>query len=76
MAQRHPDRMPDLSYRFMARWFRIVDRFSPKKDRLAGFGICKGDTVVDYGCGPDLPGKISVPEAGRIYNRIKAASKG
>lgn len=70
MEQRHPDRMSDMSYRFMARWFRIMDRFSPRKDRLAEFGIREGDTVVDYGCGPGRyleEASHRVGPTGRVY---------
>lgn len=70
MTQRHPDRMGDLSFRFMTWWFRIADFLSPKKDRLAGFGIREGDTVVDYGCGPGRyveEAARRVGPTGRVY---------
>ncbi len=70
MTKRHPDRVPDLSFRFMTWCFRIMDFFSPKRDRLAGFGIREGDTVVDYGCGPGRSieeASRRVDPTGRVY---------
>ena len=52
MKRKHADRIGDTAFRGMAAWFRIADRFFPKADRLSGFGIRDGETVVDYGCGP------------------------
>lgn len=52
MERRHKDRIGDTAFRAMSAWFRIADFVFPKKDRLAGLGIRKGEIVVDYGCGP------------------------
>lgn len=62
--------MPDWAFRAMAWWFRMIDRFSPRKDRLAAFGIREGNTVVDYGCGPGRhleEASKRVGPAGRVY---------
>ncbi len=66
-----PDRMSDLSFRFMIGAFRLIDTFFPYIDRrVRGFGLLPGMTVVDYGCGP---GRYSlrfarlVGESGRVF---------
>lgn len=51
-SSRNADRSSNLSFRAMASWFRLADFFFPRRDRLRGFGIRLGQTVVDYGCGP------------------------
>ncbi len=45
------DRMPDFAFRAMAAMFVLRDRLTTPGDRLGKFGILKGQTVVDYGCG-------------------------
>lgn len=46
------DRMPDLAFMVMAAIFKIRDSFFTVGKLLDQFEICKGQTVVDYGCGP------------------------
>ena len=47
------DRMPDLAFRLMQAAFEVQDFLFPYIDRrVRGFGIERGMTVVDYGCGP------------------------
>jgi ubiquinone/menaquinone biosynthesis C-methylase UbiE len=46
------DRMPDLSFRMMSVLFKISDFFKPKYNYIEQFDIRKGQTVIDYGCGP------------------------
>ncbi|MFH0786718.1 MAG: class I SAM-dependent methyltransferase [Pseudomonadota bacterium] len=46
------DRMPDIAFRVMSWLFVIRDRFMTPWSVLDEFGIEKGQTVVDYGCGP------------------------
>ncbi|MDO9538565.1 MAG: class I SAM-dependent methyltransferase [Methanocalculus sp.] len=45
-------RIPDLAFSAMAFLFRIRDRIHPPEKKLSSFGIRRGMTVVDYGCGP------------------------
>lgn len=42
----------NILYRMMVLEFNIQDMFSKPGDALLQFGIQKGYTVVDYGCGP------------------------
>jgi ubiquinone/menaquinone biosynthesis C-methylase UbiE len=46
------DRMPRLAFRMMKWIFDIRDRFVSVGTLLDQFGIERGQTVVDYGCGP------------------------
>ncbi len=64
------ERMPDLAFRFMKVFFVFYYFFRPVSKYLKKFGIKKGDTVVDYGCGPgafirEVSGMVG-PD-GRIY---------
>ena len=46
------DRMPDIHFRVMTFLFYIRDLLTPFDRKLENFGIEKGNTVIDYGCGP------------------------
>lgn len=46
------DRMPRLAFRIMKLMFDIRDRLVSVGPLLDRFGIKRGQTVVDYGCGP------------------------
>jgi ubiquinone/menaquinone biosynthesis C-methylase UbiE len=46
------DRMPDIAFRVMKLLLQIRDRFVRPWSLLDEFGIERGKTVVDYGCGP------------------------
>ena len=46
------DRIPDVSFRLMSWIFVIRDRFMSPWSVLDEFGIERGKTVMDYGCGP------------------------
>ena len=46
------DRMPGIAFRMMKLMFAVRDRFVSVWSLLDEFGIEKGQTVVDYGCGP------------------------
>jgi ubiquinone/menaquinone biosynthesis C-methylase UbiE len=64
------DRMPDLAFRIMALMFKIGDIFIQKDKILDEFGISRGQSVVDYGCGPgSYIRKASelVGTGGRVY---------
>jgi len=53
VEKRKTEKMSDAGYRMMALAFKIIDFFYPYvKKRVKTFGIKKGMTVVDYGCGP------------------------
>ena len=45
------DRMPDWAFKMMAFIFHIADIFKSPNRKLDSFGIQKGQTVVDWGCG-------------------------
>jgi ubiquinone/menaquinone biosynthesis C-methylase UbiE len=46
------DRIPDIAFRVMSWIFVIRDRFMAPWSVLDEFGIERGQTVLDYGCGP------------------------
>lgn len=46
------DRMSDIGFRIMGLIFAIRDRFASPDSLLDGFAIARGQTVIDYGCGP------------------------
>jgi ubiquinone/menaquinone biosynthesis C-methylase UbiE len=46
------DRMPDFAFRMMKVIFNVRDRFVAVSSLLDEFAIGRGQTVVDYGCGP------------------------
>jgi ubiquinone/menaquinone biosynthesis C-methylase UbiE len=46
------DRIPDIAFRVMSGMFIIRDTFMAPWSILDAFGIKRGQTVVDYGCGP------------------------
>nr|WP_321502423.1 class I SAM-dependent methyltransferase [uncultured Dethiosulfovibrio sp.] len=61
---RRSERMADWVFRAMCVTFDIVDFICPNwHRRIDGFGLKKGMTVVDYGCGP---GRYTVRFAKRI----------
>ena len=69
--KRKTERMSDTSFRMMSFFFKIMDFLFPHIDkRVKKFGITKGMTVVDYGCGP---GRYSTRfselagETGKVY---------
>ena len=46
------ERMPNIAFRMMSLFLEIRDFFCSFEERVDKFGIKKGFTVVDYGCGP------------------------
>jgi len=71
MTKSDKDKMPDFAFRMMSATFDLKDWLFPSVDkRVAGFGIQRGMTVVDYGCGP---GRYTirfaklVSEQGKVY---------
>ena len=51
--KRGTEKMSDTGFRMMETIFKVVDLIYPYiKKRVQKFGIEKGMTVVDYGCGP------------------------
>ena len=46
------DKMSDFSFKMMSIIFKISDFFNPKHNYVEQFDIKKGQTVIDYGCGP------------------------
>lgn len=68
---RKSERMPDIAFKLMNLTFKIIDLLYPYIDkRIKKFGIKKGMTVIDYGCGPGRHtirfAKI-VGEKGKVY---------
>lgn len=64
------DRMPDFAFRVMAMIFKFRDAFFSIGQLLEAFGIRKGQTVIDYGCGTgSYLRKASelVGEGGRVF---------
>jgi ubiquinone/menaquinone biosynthesis C-methylase UbiE len=71
VERRKTERMSNTSFRVMVMLFNMIDLLHPHVGRrVSRFGIDKGMTVVDYGCGP---GRYSVKiaeivgEEGRVY---------
>ena len=46
------ERMPNSVFWIMKQMFKVLYFIHPVDKYIASFGIKKGDTVVDYGCGP------------------------
>lgn len=46
------DLMLDMGFRMMSLTYKIMDFFKSPVEQLDSLGIKKGDTVIDYGCGP------------------------
>lgn len=70
MLKMKNDRMPDIAFRIMSFMFKIRDFFSSVDKILYEFDIHKGDTIIDYGCGPGRYLKMAsslVGEKGRVY---------
>jgi ubiquinone/menaquinone biosynthesis C-methylase UbiE len=69
--RRESEKMSNLSFRLMNLTFRVVDFFYPYIDkRVKDFGIRKGMTVVDCGCGParyTARFERLVGETGKVY---------
>jgi ubiquinone/menaquinone biosynthesis C-methylase UbiE len=64
------DRMPDSAFWMMKQLFKIFYFFRPVDKYIGSFGIKKGDTVVDYGCGPGAyikSASILAGEKGTVY---------
>lgn len=60
----------NLGFRMMVWTYRIRDLFNPVGEILEEFNIRKGNTVVDYGCGPGRYLKKAsniVGENGKVY---------
>ncbi|MEW6186110.1 MAG: class I SAM-dependent methyltransferase [Thermodesulfobacteriota bacterium] len=52
LTGKNMDRIPGLAFRMMRGMFAFRDRFVSVGSLLNQFGITRGQTVVDYGCGP------------------------
>ncbi len=64
------ERMPNVAFRMMTFIFKVKDALFPFEGRIDSFGIKKGFTVIDYGCGPGRYLKrVSqlVGERGKVY---------
>lgn len=64
------NKLKNLGFRMMVWTYKIRDLFSPAGEILEEFNINKGDTVVDYGCGPGRYLKKAsnlVGENGKVY---------
>jgi ubiquinone/menaquinone biosynthesis C-methylase UbiE len=71
VRERKTEKMPDSTFRMMNLIFKIIDFFYPYvRKRVPKFGIEKGMTVVDYGCGPGRYTVVfadMVGDEGRVY---------
>ena len=64
------DKMSDFGFRLMVGVYWVVDLFYSPEKRIRRFGIKKGTTLLDYGCGPGryLRGFCSVVgNNGKVY---------
>ena len=67
--KRENEKMSDVAFRVMILLMILVDFFYPEVGRRSrGFGIEKGMTVVDYGCGP---GRYTIKFAGIVGDKGK-----
>jgi ubiquinone/menaquinone biosynthesis C-methylase UbiE len=71
MTKENQDRMSNFAFQIMSAVIALEELFPQRIDqRVLGFGIQKGQTVVDYGCGP---GRYTtrfaklVGEHGKVY---------
>ena len=48
------DKMPNVAFRIMTLIFKTANFFKNKGKCIDEFGIKKGSTVIDYGCGPGM----------------------
>lgn len=51
MCGNEMDRMPNWAFKMMAFMFDVADLLKSPNRRLDAFGIQKGETIVDWGCG-------------------------
>jgi ubiquinone/menaquinone biosynthesis C-methylase UbiE len=66
----HTMKESPFAYNLMVTSYRIEDLFHKPGRQIKDFGIRKGDTVVDYGCGPGRHLKTAsdlVGSTGRVY---------
>ena len=64
------DRIPNIAFRGMAFMFVLRDFFVSVDKRIEAFGIKKGNTIIDYGCGTGSYLKKAtelVGEQGMVY---------
>jgi len=64
------DKMPNIAFRIMSLTFSIRNFFIPMSRSVDKFGIKKGNTVIDYGCGPGMYVKRAseiVGNSGLVY---------
>lgn len=65
------ERIPNIVFHIMSAIMTIMDRFGHHADRtFRQLGVKKGQTVVDYGCGPARYIRhvsLAVGEKGRVY---------
>lgn len=64
------ERMPDSVFWIMKQMFKIYYLIKPVDKYIGTFGIKKGDTVVDYGCGPGAfikSASLLAGETGTVY---------
>jgi len=64
------ERMPDSVFWIMKQMFKIYYLIKPVDKYIALFGIKRGDTVVDYGCGPGAfikSASLLAGETGTVY---------
>ncbi|MCP4231656.1 MAG: class I SAM-dependent methyltransferase [bacterium] len=62
--------MPNFFFNGMSAILTIRDKFMPPARRLGSVGIKRGDTVLDYGCGPGGYSVVAaemVGETGKVY---------
>lgn len=65
-TRRKTEKMSDVGFRMMNLAFGIIDLVFPHvRKRIRRFGVCRGMTVVDYGCGP---GRYAVELASVVGN--------
>ena len=71
VEKRKTEKMSNSAFKMMVLIFKVVDLIYPYiKKRIKNFGIEKGMTVVDYGCGPGrytIKFAELVGEKGKVY---------
>ncbi len=69
--KKHPEKkQSNLDFKIMSFFFSLRDIFKKPINKIKKIGIKKGDTIIDYGCGPGsytIPAaKLTGPE-GKVY---------
>lgn len=69
-SKKRMEKMPNFTFKMMTLMFKIFDFFKPVENFIDTIDIKKGDTVIDYGCGPGRyikKASENVGDNGKVY---------